>query len=167
MLGPVGLFPASTEEAGMDAAAGRAERLSPGDLADKLVGVSHQLRRASMRALAPLGLTPAQERALRLISRTPQPSRMGELAGRLGIVPRSATTLIGALEETGLVSRSIDPDNRRSILVTLTDQGRAVQQRMAAARAAAGAELFGRLSDAERVRLASLLDKVLPPAADG
>src|ERR1700691_3054950 len=64
--------------------------------------------------LAPLGLTPAQERALRLIARGEEPPRMTELADRLGIVPRSLTTVIDALEKAGLVRREIGPRHRRA-----------------------------------------------------
>ena len=130
------------------------------ELVERLSRSAHRLRRASMRALAPLGLTPAQERMLRLVARGGDPWRMGELASRMGIVPRSATSLIDALEEAGLVLRAIDPDNRRSILVTLTDRGQQVQRDMSAARAEAGEELFAQLSPDEREQLAALLDKV-------
>lgn len=139
--------------------------LSSAELADKLSGVAHRLRRASAQSLDPLGLTPAQERALRLVARSPEPARMGELAARMGIVPRSATGLISALEQAQLVERTIDRDNRRSILVALTDRGRSVQQAMADARAQAGEALFSRLTESERVRLGALLDKVAATAA--
>ena len=108
-------------------------------------------------------MTPAQTRLLRAIARAEKPWRMGELATFMGVVPRSATDLVDALEQAGLVERRADPENRRSLLVTLTDAGRAVQDDMAAARAQAGEELFGRLSAAERRQLARLLDKVAPP----
>ena len=56
---------------------------------------------------------------------------MTELADRLGIVPRSVTTVVDALEEAGLVRREIDPRNRRAILLRLTDQGAARPRRPA------------------------------------
>ena len=137
--------------------------ITTGELAERLMTSAHRLRRASVKSLAPLGLTPAQERMLRLVSRGDGPWRMGELAARMGIVPRSATSLVDALEQADLVERAIDPDNRRSILVVLTAHGRAVQRDMAEARAAAGEELFAGLDERERVLLALLLDKVAPP----
>ena len=85
--------------------------------------LTKRLRRAQAERLAPLGLTPAQERALRMIARSEEPLRMTELADRLGIVPRSVTTVVDALEEAGLVRREIDPRNRRAILLHLTDRG--------------------------------------------
>ena len=74
----------------------------PVQLADLLQRLMRRLRRAQAERLAPLGLTPAQERALRVISRSEEPLRMTELADRLGIVPRSVTTVIDALEQAGL-----------------------------------------------------------------
>lgn len=137
--------------------------ISTAELVERLMRSAHRLRRASMKSLAPLGLTPAQERMLSLVSRGDTPWRMGELAARMGIVPRSATSLVDALEQAGLVLRAIDPDNRRSILVTLTEQGQDVQRKMGQARAEAGEHLFAQLDDGERALLAELLDKVAPP----
>lgn len=137
--------------------------ITTSELVERLMRSAHRLRRASVKTLAPLGLTPAQERMLRLVSRGDGPRRMGELASRMGIVPRSATSLVDALEQAELVERAIDPDNRRSILVRLTEHGLGVQREMAAARAEAGEHLFAQLNDSERAILAELLDKVAPP----
>ena len=137
--------------------------ITTAELVERLMRSAHRLRRSSMKSLAPLGLTPAQERMLRLVSRGDGPWRMGELASRMGIVPRSATSLVDALEQADLVHRAIDPDNRRAILVSLTDHGKAVQREMSQARAEAGEHLFAQLDDQERVQLAELLDKVAPP----
>jgi len=138
-------------------------QITSAELVERLMRSAHRLRRASMKSLAALGLTPAQERMLRLVSRGEGPVRMGELAARMGIVPRSATSLVDALEGEGLVQRAIDPANRRSILVTLTERGTRVQTDMAAARTEAGEDLFAQLGADERLLLAELLDKVAPP----
>jgi DNA-binding MarR family transcriptional regulator len=122
--------------------------------------VAHLIRRTSMASLAPLDLTPAQSRALRTISKADPPIRMGELAATMGVVPRSATGLVDALQVAGLVERTVDPENRRSVLVTLTAAGRDMQRAMAAARAAAGDGMFGTLTSRERRTLADLLGKI-------
>jgi DNA-binding MarR family transcriptional regulator len=129
----------------------------PVQLADLLHGLTRRLRRAQAEQLAPLGLTPAQERALRTLARSDEPLRMTELADRLGIVPRSLTTVIDALEEAGLVRREIDPSNRRAILLHLTEPGAAVRDDMRQARRRAAEELFAPLSEGERKTLAELL----------
>jgi DNA-binding MarR family transcriptional regulator len=132
----------------------------PVQLADRLQGLTRRLRRAQAERLAPLGLTPAQERALRLITRGDEPPRMTELADRLGIVPRSLTTVIDALEEAGLVRREIDPRNRRAILLRLTDQGAAVRDSLREARRRAAEDLFAPLSADDRKTLAGLLARL-------
>jgi DNA-binding MarR family transcriptional regulator len=132
----------------------------PVQLADQVQGLTRRLRRAQAQRLAPLGLTPAQERALRSITRSPEPLRMTELADHLGIVPRSVTTVVDSLEEAGLVRREIDPGNRRAIRLHLTDRGMAVRNDMREARRQAAEDLFAQLSDADRRALAGLLTKL-------
>ena len=132
----------------------------PVQLADQLGGLLRRLRRAQADRLKPLGLTPAQERALRVIARSPEPLRMTELADRLGIVPRSVTTVIDTLEEAGLVSRETDPRNRRAILLRLTERGDGVREELRTARVRAAEELFAPLTEPERESLAGLLARL-------
>lgn len=139
---------------------GAAVDVSAAELTERVMRVAHLIRRSAMTGLAPLDLTPAQSRTLRTISKSNQPIRMGELAATLGVVPRSATGLVDALQNAGLVERTVDPANRRSVLVTLTDRGRDRQRAMSQARAAAGDGLFGALTPAERRMLAELLGRV-------
>ena len=129
----------------------------PVQLADQLFRLTRRFRHAQAEQLAPLGLTPAQERALRVITRSEEPPRMAEIADRLGIVPRSLTTVIDSLEAAGLVRREIDPRNRRAILLHLTERGAAVRDDLREARRRAAEELFARLSDEDRKALGDLL----------
>jgi DNA-binding MarR family transcriptional regulator len=129
----------------------------PVQLADLLHRLTKRLRRAQAERLSPLGLTPAQERALRMITRGGEPPRMTELADHLGIVPRSVTTVVDALEEAGLVRREIDPHNRRAIRLHLTDRGIAVRDDMREARRHAAEDLFAPLTAEDRKALGELL----------
>jgi DNA-binding MarR family transcriptional regulator len=129
----------------------------PVQLTDLLHRLMKRLRRAQAEQLAPLGLTPAQERALRMVIRSEEPLRMTELADQLGIVPRSVTTVIDALEEAGLVRREIDPHNRRAIRLHLTERGRAYRDDMREARRRAAEDLFAPLTAEDRKALAQLL----------
>jgi DNA-binding MarR family transcriptional regulator len=129
----------------------------PVQLADQMFRLMRRLRHAQAEQLAPLGLTLAQERALRMITRSEEPPRMAEIADRLGIVPRSLTTVIDSLEAAGLVRREIDPRNRRAILLHLTERGAAVRDDLREARRRAAEELFARLSDEDRKALGDLL----------
>jgi len=132
----------------------------PVQLADLLQRLTRRMRRAQAARLAPLGLTPAQERALRVMTRSAEPLRMTELADRLGIVPRSVTTVIDALEQAGLVRREVDPRNRRAIRLHLTDRGTAVRDDMREARRQAAEDLFAPLAAGYRKALAELLSRL-------
>ncbi|MFE3194230.1 MarR family winged helix-turn-helix transcriptional regulator [Nocardia sp. NPDC059240] len=150
---------------------------SPGsddDLAELFFRSTKRLRRTQSARLAPLGLTPAQARALRIIGRfdehADEPLRMSALADHLGIVPRSATTVVDALVTAGLVARETDPANRRATLVTPTTAGRKVLAEMSQARRDAAGEMFAALSSDQRHALRDLLatlvgDDATPPAA--
>jgi DNA-binding MarR family transcriptional regulator len=129
----------------------------PVQLADLLQRLTRRLRHSQAEQLAPLGLTPAQERALRMITRSEEPPRMAEIAGRLGIVPRSLTTVIDSLEAAGLVRREIDPRNRRAILLHLTERGTDVRDDLRQARRRAAEDLFAPLPAQDRETLGELL----------
>ena len=107
---------------------GDANLTSP--LAEALTHASWRLRRASVKELAPFGLTFAQSRVLRILARRDEPMRIGDLAARFEVAPRSATSMIDSLETLGLVERRADPTDRRSVLVGLTADGLALMTRI-------------------------------------
>jgi DNA-binding MarR family transcriptional regulator len=132
------------------------------ELAELMHLVSRRLRHGYVRRLAPLGLSPSQVRALRVLADAgpEHPLRMVRLAEELRIVPRSLTPVVDALEEAGLVRRRVDPANRRSTLVVITPEGRAAADRAREARRQAGEELFAVLSQEQREQLGELLGVV-------
>jgi DNA-binding MarR family transcriptional regulator len=138
-----------------------------GQLGELLVRSSWRLRRGAAKELAPLGVTFGQARALRVLA-AGEPMRMADLAASLEIVPRSVTTMIDSLVAAGLVNREADPHDRRSVLVSPTEAGREVLDRMDSARRATTEELFGRLTSSQRRELLNLLmvlaDQDAPPA---
>ena len=77
--------------------------------------------------LKPYGLTFASFEALRLLAFTRHGSLpMGKMGERLMVHPASVTNAIRKLESRGLVERLLSPDDRRVVLATITDEGRAV-----------------------------------------
>lgn len=130
------------------------------ELAERFGHVARRLRRGTTAELAPLGLTGAQARVLRTLAAAGGPLRMAELAARLEVVPRSATSMVDALEAAGLAARHPDPDDRRSVLVAPTPSGTALLDRLDAARRATAAAVFGRLDRAEQQQLGRLLAAV-------
>jgi DNA-binding MarR family transcriptional regulator len=125
-------------------------------LAEAFRGVARQLRHQTQRALAPWDVTPAQARALGVLTRH-GPMRLGALSEYLRIAPRSATEVVDALEEAQLVERRPDPEDRRATLVAPTGRGDEVAEGIRAARAAEAEGFFARLDEADRASLARIL----------
>lgn len=119
--------------------------------------VARGLRHGSQQTLAPFDLSPSQSRALGTLMRRGA-MRSGALADKLGIAPRSATEVIDALEQRGLVTRSPDPSDRRATMVEPTEAGRELMFRIREARLAETDELFARLSAADRAELIRILE---------
>jgi DNA-binding MarR family transcriptional regulator len=129
-------------------------------LGELLSRAARAIHAQSRELLAPLGMTPAEARALRTLAREGEPLRMADLAERLHVVPRTATTLVDALEQAGLVERRADPGDRRSTLVRLTPQGDDRMGDMRRARRDAAGQLLSALDDDEQARLRELLEKL-------
>ena len=114
------------------------------------------------RVTTPLGLTHAQYSALltltSLTRRGAKPTQRA-LADKLSVSAIYASKLLRALEAQGLITRRQNPEDSRSILLSLTEDG---QARIAEAKAAVQA-LHGELTsplgdpdgeDAQRLRIA-------------
>ena len=68
------------------------------------------------------GLTPAQMHAIEILGRQ-ESLRMKELAQKLGVTTGTLTVMIDRLEQNGLISRRPNENDRRSIVVVLTEKG--------------------------------------------
>lgn len=85
------------------------------------------LKRIQRQTVNKANLTPPQYAVLKLLSeRDGRPFK--ELADALICTRATITGLIDTLERKGLVERKPNPDDRRSILATLTKAGRDLQQ---------------------------------------
>lgn len=71
------------------------------------------------------------------------------------------TSRLDRLEKRGLVGRIRHPNDRRGVIVELTDEGRAMLDQAVKANAAAERELVHGLDGAETRQLAALLKKML------
>jgi len=74
-------------------------------------------------ALRPFGLTNGQFSLLMSLNR-PEPPPMGPVASLLAMDRTTLTAALKPLERRGLVRVSADPNDRRSRILILTDQGR-------------------------------------------
>jgi DNA-binding MarR family transcriptional regulator len=102
------------------------------------------------------GVTSSQVSALASVERLGTPT-LGELATSEKVRPPSMTRIVVGLEEAGLVTRRIDPEDRRVARVMLTAEGRRVLQRSRSLRTAFLARRLRRLSDSERQALGELV----------
>ena len=128
-------------------------------LDDLMMRAARGLRRGWARSLEPLSLTPHSARALRVVGELGTP-RLGVVAERLHIAPRSATEVVDALVERGAVERVADEVDRRATCVVLTEEGRRILAEVETAQAAAAADHFAALTEDDRADLARLLAKL-------
>ncbi|WP_106400790.1 MarR family winged helix-turn-helix transcriptional regulator [Actinocorallia populi] len=75
--------------------------------------------------LRPSGVTTLQYTALTVLERRNGLSG-AELARNSFVTPQAMADVIGAIERRGLISRTVDPANRRRHLLRLTDAGHAL-----------------------------------------
>lgn len=130
------------------------------ELADAVMSVARTIRRRHVAALEPFGLSPSQGRAIRVLARADEPVRLGFLAERLRIVPRSATDVVDSLEAAGWVTRMPDPNDRRAVLLQLTDAGAALSSEIASAQRRTTSDIFDDLDQSEQEILHQLLERV-------
>lgn len=132
--------------------------MTPGQpsLGDLFLQVSREVRARWKASLEPLELAPHHARALRVIG-VDGPLRPGVLAARLGVTPRSATDVVDALTERGLVTRDADPDDRRASLVALTADGRTALEAVQRSRRHGADAYFASLDEADRETLRRIL----------
>jgi DNA-binding MarR family transcriptional regulator len=102
------------------------------------------------------GVSFGRARALRRLVHGPL--RMSELAARLGWDKPYTTNVIDDLEERGLVTRNVAPDDRRAKMVELTAEGHAAAVTAIRILAEPAPGLL-RLSDEELAVVAGLLEK--------
>jgi DNA-binding MarR family transcriptional regulator len=117
-------------------------------------------------ALRPFGLTFPRYEALMLLLFTRQGALpMGKIGERLQVHRTSVTNIIDKLEADGLVRREPHPEDRRTTLAEITDEGRRVA--LAATEAMHAAQFgLGALREADQEQLTRLLRGLRVAAGD-
>jgi len=105
------------------------------ELVDAVLRSSRALVAVAARSIAQVddAVTLPQYRAL-IVLAAHGPRRVTDLADELGVHPSSATRMCDRLERAGLVDRAVAVGNRREVEVRLTRPGRALLDRVTAAR---------------------------------
>lgn len=110
------------------------------------------------------GSTMREYDVLYTLSKSPQPMRLGELNRGVLLSQPALSRMVDRLVERGLVARTRDPDDRRSIRLSLTELGRATQRRVGGRHAVSVARAFSEvLTVAEMEQLAAICRKLATP----
>lgn len=99
-----------------------------GELILELHRATHATLTALQARLADLDLTAAEINSLAILASGQQRS-IGELAAAAATKPTTLTSVLDRLVRRGLVVRQLDPADRRSFLVSLTQDGRSAANR--------------------------------------
>ncbi|AXB48254.1 MarR family winged helix-turn-helix transcriptional regulator [Amycolatopsis albispora] len=90
----------------------------------------------------------------------------GQLVEATMVTSGAITNRIDRLAAKGLVTREVDPANRRSVLITLTDEGRELIDRVVVDHLELEARLLGDLGGEDQEQLAGLLRRLLVSLGD-
>ena len=121
--------------------------------------VSALLERELETFFAAYDLTPPGYDVLATLRRSAPPEGLSfsRLSDLMAITPPAVTKRVDVLEKRGLVERSVDAQDRRALRLRLTDQGRALVERILPQHVANEDRLLGGLNTAERAQLRVLL----------
>lgn len=129
------------------------------DLRDSLVQVSFAVIAVLSRVAAEQDLSLTQLRVLGIL-RDREPT-MAELAMYLGLERSTVSGLIDRAVQRGLVRKTTDAADGRSVRVSLTTEARRLETRVIAEISELMAPMTDRLNSREQKRLSALLGKVL------
>ncbi len=103
----------------------------------------------------------ASSRAVMVLQRRGQDGMsQRELAESLDIRSASVSELLSKMKDEGLITRRPDPEDKRVMLIELTDKGHDEARKVAERRKEANRNLFAVLNDEEKDQLAVILDKL-------
>lgn len=133
--------------------------------------LAHHVEREVQRELAAHGIGLWELEVLMALRRAPHRQlSAGELVRRCQVTSGAITNRIARLAERGWVTREVDPDDRRQVIVTLTRSGLRRANQILDTKIVAEERLFGSLDAAARDRLngelRALLVSIEGPADD-
>lgn len=123
---------------------------------------SLQARQEYSDIMQPFALTLSQFVVLALLQTVNRPLSLREISDHTLIPPSSMTHTIDRLVEQNLVLRAAHPTDRRTILASLTDEGRSIVERIDQERRAIFERTWGQLPETELSTFSEILNKIIP-----
>ncbi len=125
----------------------------------KLARASATMGKLSRENIESFGLTEPQFGVLEVLGHL-GPITLGQLSKKRLVSGGNITCVVDNLEKEGLVARIPSPDDRRSIVVSLTDKGRELFVRIFVQHAECITQLVSVLSETEQEQLSYLCKKL-------
>jgi DNA-binding MarR family transcriptional regulator len=132
-------------------------------IVDRIGGINRRLKNALRETLVPFQLSVEDWHVLSplRLRKEGKPTSPGALARDLELSSGAMTSRLDRLEELGFIRRLPDPDDRRGVLVELTDEGRAAWDSAAEVQGRKEAFFASALSSDEQRELNALLRKLM------
>ena len=86
---------------------------------------------------------------------------MRDIATNFHVTPPATTLLIESLVQAKLLARVLDPKDRRSVRVNITQKGRRILERGVAKKVVEMRKIFGVLTPDERTQFVSVMKKII------
>jgi DNA-binding MarR family transcriptional regulator len=137
--------------------------VAPMGLIGRIMRISRHLSREMEKTFAAHGINGASFDVLATLRRSGAPYALspGDLMATMMVTSGTVTNRIDQLEKAGLVERAHNPEDGRSVIISLTGKGLAVVDAVVTAHVATQARLMSGLSERDRAALTSLLRRYL------
>ncbi len=106
------------------------------------------------------GISPAQVVYVDYLARH-APCSLKQLTEGLGFRPASVSVMIKMLEQKNMISREVNPDDKRSIILSLSERGQRTYAKIDQFRKKKADALLAQLSDTEVETFLALLQKMV------
>jgi DNA-binding MarR family transcriptional regulator len=132
-------------------------------IVDRILGIARRLNRLLDETLSDHGLSHGEWKVLSTLQWAGPPYRRsaGDLARIADLSTGAMTNRLDQLESAGLVRRLRDPDDRRGVLVELTEEGRRLRVETVRVQAEKEALFASTLDKREREQLNGLLRRLM------
>lgn len=129
-------------------------------IVDRIGGINRRIKRGMERTLVDFGLSLPDWHVLSTL-RNSGPRTPGKLAHYLEVSTGAMTSRLDNLENEGLIRRTPAAEDRRSVVVEITDEGRRRWAEAASIQARKEAFFASALTPAEQKKLNALLRKLM------